>query len=155
MNIYRRMSTILVILSLITAPSLALADAPPLNGQVYSIKKDEKAPYAGVLLDNIAAAKMVTNEKYLRSEIELKLRKEFQEELADKSLNLNLIKAEFDSFKELNQSILLIRETEIEQLNSALKEEIVDYTHWWYAGGVVTGILLSIGIFYVATEIRN
>lgn len=152
---FRKVIATLVALLIIVVPSVAYANQAPLDGQVYSIKEGETAPYAGVLLDGIAAAKMITNEKYLKTEVELELRKEFQKELLSSSLNLDLLQAEFDNYKQLNQNILSIREEEISQLNKLLREEMHDYTHWWYVGGVVTGILLSIGIFYAATEISK
>ena len=45
------------------------ANAEGVEGKVTSIALDEKAPYAGILLDPIAAAKMVVDQKYLKSEI--------------------------------------------------------------------------------------
>jgi hypothetical protein len=152
---FRKVVATLVALIIIVVPSVTHANQAPLDGEVYSIKEGEAAPYAGILLDGIAAAKMITNQKYLKAEVELELRKEFQEELLNNSLSLDLLQAEFNNYKELNQNILSIREEEISQLNNLLKEEISDYSHWWYAGGVLTGILLSIGIFYVATEISK
>ena len=149
----RRVTVALVILLVLAIPTPALAIDAPLNGKVYSIEEGEKAPYAGILLDPIAAAQMITNKKYLRAEVELELRKEFQKGLVDKSLALELLQLEHDSYKSLNENILSIRETEISQLNAALREEMTDYSHWWFAGGVVTGILLSIGILYAVTEI--
>lgn len=150
---YRRILTVLIILSIVAVPSAAYGSQPALSGKVYSIKKDEKAPYAGVLLDSIASAKMITSEKYLRAEVELELRKEFQKEIINKNLSLELLQVEFNNYKSLNENILSIREEEITNLNAALKEEMTDYSHWWFAGGVVAGVLLSIGIFYASVEI--
>ena len=64
---FRRIIAVLVALSLIIVPTVAFAESP-LDGRVYSIEKDEKAPYAGILLDGIAASKMITDKKYLRTE---------------------------------------------------------------------------------------
>ena len=56
----------------------ARSKAEELQGMVTSISVDEKAPYTGILLDPIAASKMLVDKKYFRIEIELQLRKEFQ-----------------------------------------------------------------------------
>ena len=45
--------------------------AQELEGQVTSLSFNEKAPYSGVLLDPVAASKMIISQKYLRAEIEL------------------------------------------------------------------------------------
>ena len=46
-------------------------NAEELEGKVTSLSLNEKAPYAGVLLDPIAASKMIIDQRYLRLEIEL------------------------------------------------------------------------------------
>ena len=149
---FRRIIAVLVTLSLIIVPTVAFAESP-LDGKVYSIEKNEKAPYAGVLLDGIAASKMIVNKKYLKAEIELELRKEFQIKLSDATLDLELIKADYESLKKIHVDTLALREQEIKDLNKALKEEMEDYSHAWFAGGVIIGVLVSVGIFFAAVEV--
>ena len=130
------------------------AAANELEGTVTSLSKDEKAPYAGILLDSIAASKMIINQKYLRSEIELDLRKEFQQDLANKRLAFDLLKVEHDSLKKIHQDTLLLRDQQINNLNDLLREEMDDdYTEWWIIGGVALGIVLSVAVFYASVEV--
>ena len=75
------------------------AKAEELQGTVASLAIGEKAPYAGILLDPIAASKMLVDKKYLRIEIELELRKEFQKNLAEKTVAFDLLKVNYDSLK--------------------------------------------------------
>ena len=70
------------------------AKAEELQGTVTSLALDERAPYAGILLDPVAASKMLVDQKYLRIEIELELRKEFQKDLAEKTMAFDLLKVE-------------------------------------------------------------
>ena len=86
------------------------------------------------------------------SEIELELRKEFQVRLADATLSLELLKADHEALKKIHTDTLALREQEIKDLNKALKEEMEDYSHAWFAGGMVIGIVVSIGIFFAAAE---
>ena len=74
-------STIACFISILIVLIPTQVSAQGLEGKVTSLSLDEKAPYAGVLLDPIAASKMIVDQKYLRAEIELELRKEFQEQL--------------------------------------------------------------------------
>ena len=53
-----------------TEPKPLLTD---LNGTVTSLNKGESAPYAGILLDSEATAKILTERKYLGLQYELKL----------------------------------------------------------------------------------
>jgi hypothetical protein len=124
------------------------------EGRVTSISLNEKAPYAGVLLDPIAASKMIVNQRYLRSEIELELRKEFQQELANKRLAFDLLKVEHDSLQKIHKETTLLRDQQINDLNLLLKEEMGnDYTEWWVIGGVALGIVLSVSVFYASVEV--
>ena len=141
------LSTLLIML-----PSQAAAEE--LEGKVTSISLNEKAPYAGVLLDSIAASKMIIDQKYLKSEIELKLRKEFQQELANKRLAFDLLRVEYDSLRKIHEETLLLRDQQIDNLNTLLHEEMGnDYTEWWILGGVTIGIVLSVAVFYASVEV--
>ena len=130
--------------------------AEELQGMVTSVAIGEKAPYAGILLDPIAASKMLVDKKYFRIEIELQLRKEFQKELTEKRLSYDLLKVDYDSLKKIYKETLLLKEQQINDLNLMLKEEMrPDNNHWWIFGGVVVGIVLSLGVFYASVEISK
>jgi hypothetical protein len=151
---FKKIIAFFLAILIIFLPAHAAADE--LQGKVTSLALDQKAPYAGILLDPIAASKMVVNQKYLRAEIELELRKEFQEDLADKRMAYDLLKVEYDSLSKLHEELLIIKDTQIEQLQVALKDEISsDHTEWWALGGVAIGIALSIAVFYASVEIAK
>ena len=139
---------------LVILPVEALASE--LEGKVTSLSQGSTAPYAGVLLDPIAASKMLVEQKYLRFEIELEVRKEFQQDLANKRLAYDLLKVEYDSLKKIHEDTLVLREKQIDDLNLLLREEMgSDYTEWWIFGGVTIGILLSVAVFYASVEIAK
>jgi len=132
------------------------ASAEVLEGKVTSLSLNEKAPYAGILLDPIAASKMIIDQKYLKSEIELQLRKEFQQDLANKRLAFDLLKVEYDSLQKIHKGIVLLKDQQIGDLNLLLKEEMGDdYTEWWVMGGVIIGIVLSVAVFYASVEVAK
>ena len=130
--------------------------AQELEGQVTALSLNEKAPFSGVLLDPIAAAKMIVNQKYLRAEIELELRKEFQKELSDKRLSFDLLKVDYDSLKKIHEETLLIKNEQINDLSIFLEKEISnDNNHWFTFGGMMAGIVLSVAVFYASVEIAK
>ncbi len=132
------------------------AEAEELEGKVTSISLNERAPYAGVLLDPVAASKMIIDQKFLRAEIELSLRKEMQQELSNKRLAFDLLKVEHDSMKKVHEQTLLLRDQQIDNLNVLLREEMGnDHAEWWVFGGVAVGILLSVAVFYASVEIAK
>ena len=143
-----------VSIAIIVLPLPAIADEG-LQGRVTSLSADEPAPYAGVLLDSIAASKMIVDKKYLKIEIELELRKEFQKDLADKRMAYDLLKVDYDSLKTVHEQTIALKEKQINDLNLLLREEMAkeDHTEWWILGGVAIGIVLSLGVFYASVEI--
>jgi len=151
---FKKIVACLVSALIVLAPFEASAEG--IEGKVTSISLGEEAPYAGILLDSIAASKMVIDQKYLKSEIELQLRKEFQQDLASKRLAFDLLKVEYDSLKKIHSSTILLRDRQINDLNILLKEEMSDdYTEWWVIGGVALGIVLSVAVFYASVEVAR
>ena len=151
---FKRVLIYLISILLVVLPNKSLANE--LEGKVTSLALEEKAPYAGILLDPIAAAKMVVDQKFLRSQIELELRKEFQQELADKRLSFDLLKVEYDSLKKIHDETTLLRNQQIDDLNEFLKEEMNNnYAEWWMLGGVAIGIVLSVAVFYASVEVAK
>ena len=151
-----KLLSIFLSLMMVLAPICAYADTPELQGKVTNLEKDQVAPYSGVLLDPIAASKMLLDPKYLRLEIELSLRKEFQQELADKRLAYDLLKVEYDSSVKYHEGAIKLKDQHIMNLNQMLKEEVGNNnTHWWALGGAALGILMSIGVFYASVEIAR
>jgi len=152
--VFKRVLIYLISILLVVLPNKSLANE--LEGKVTSLALEEKAPYAGILLDPIAAAKMVVDQKFLRSQIELELRKEFQQELADKRLSFDLLKVEYDSLKKIHDETTLLRNQQIDDLNEFLKEEMNNnYAEWWMLGGVAIGIVLSVAVFYASVEVAK
>ena len=130
--------------------------AEELEGTVTSLSFNDRAPYAGILLDPIAASKMLIDKKYTRIEIELELRKEFEKNLAEKTMAYDLLKVDYDSLRKIHEETLLVKEKHISDLNILLKEEMKPYySEWWIFGGVTIGILLSLGVFYASVEIAK
>ena len=127
--------------------------AEDLNGRVTSLSLGEEAPYAGVLLDPIAASKMIVDEKYLRSEIELELRKEFQEELSSKRLAHDLLRVDYLSLQRVHEETLSLKNKQINDLNLILKDQSSNHSQWFALGGATIGVLLSIAVFYASVEV--
>ena len=149
---YKKTFIFFMTILMVLAPTFSYANE--LEGRVTSLSLDEKAPYAGVLLDPAAASKMIIDQRYLRIEIELQLRKEFQQDLANKRLAFDLLKVEHDSLKKIHEATLSLRDQQISDLNLLLKEEMSDdYTEWWVISGVALGIVLSIAVFYASVEV--
>ena len=150
------LAVIIMVLIVLTPVQVAGQEVASLQGKVTAISKGQEAPYAGTLLDEIASAKMIADKKYAALELELKLRKEFAKEFADKKMSYDILKSDFDSLQKTHTALMEIKEKQITNLNELLKEEMgPDYTSLWFAGGILVGIIVSVSIFFAATEIKK
>ena len=150
------LAVIITFLIILTPVQATGQEVEELKGKVTSVNKGDAAPYAGILLDEIASAKMIADKKYASLELQLKLRKEFAQEFATKKMAYDLIKTDYDSLQKTHTELMKIKEDQITHLNKLLKDEMgPDYSSLWFAGGIVAGIIVSVAIFFAATEIKQ
>lgn len=150
---YQKMKTKLLALFLsimmATVPSLAIAQE---EGRITNLEEGDEAPYKGVLLDTNSAARLLAEEEYKQIECNLKINYETQKIIAQHALEMGNVQSALDSLKEQNRSILSIKDSEILRLQELALKNPNDNANWWFAGGLVAGIVTSIAIFYAAVE---
>jgi len=130
-------------------------DSLNINGKVTALGKGEKAPYQGILFDIQAATKLKLDKEFAQKKFELELDYEKKKISADLTLKLNALQIQHDTLKSKTDTLLTIKNDEINRLQDLVKDSPNDYNNWFFAGGVVAGVLLSIGIFYATVEIRD
>ncbi len=146
----------LVILIILIPIEVSGQEIENLEGQVTALGLNERAPFAGILLDNVAASKMIADKKYAALELELELRKEFAKEFAEKKMAFDLLSTDHASLLKTHEELMKVKNGQIDDLNKFIKDELgPDYSSLWFAGGVLAGILVSVAIFFAATEIKN
>lgn len=126
-----------------------------LSGRVTSLNKKQHAPYAGILLDAEATAKILAERKFLGLQYDLKLDLEIKKLTTQYDLKLGLLQSRFDSLKTQHEQILEIKNDEISRLQELVQDRPNSNSEWWLAGGVVIGILVSVGVFYAAVEVSK
>jgi hypothetical protein len=122
------------------------------DAKLIEIKKNDPAPFDGVLLNPPAAAQMLANEKYLKEGCQIKIDYELSKLQAQHDLVLKSLQISLETSEKKYDSIMMIKNEEIERLNEIALENSGDYSHWWAAGGFVAGALISLGIFFAASE---
>jgi hypothetical protein len=153
---FKKIFTIfLVICFVCVSTSAASQELENEAGKVASINIGDEAPFSGILLDSIAAAKFIAKSRYCAEELKLKIEKEFEVKLTNKQLAIDLLQVNYDTLKNTHGQLMIQKEKEVVQLNEIIKDEISDHSHWWFASGILAGVLLSIGIFYAAVEVQN
>ena len=117
--------------------------------------KGDKAPYDGMLLNPTAAAQVIAAKEAAVAECSLAKTYVLEREKAKCDLSVNSIGASLDALKDRHNSILSIKDEEIRRLNQIALKRPNAYSHWWFGGGIVVGIVTSVVIFYAAVEISN
>ena len=144
----KAISFILISILVLLQPLSALAQSPT----VTDLEKGQPAPYSGVLFNPEAAAQLLAQQKYADAECELKIDLEVDKLEAQMDLINESLKVSLRATENKYDSIIKIKNDEIDRLTSLAVNSDADYTHWWTAGGLVVGALGSLGIFYAAVK---
>ena len=144
----KAISFILISILVLLQPLSALAQSPT----VTDLEKGQTAPYSGVLFNPEAAAQLLAQQKYADAECELKIDLELDKLGAQMDLINESLKASLKATENKYESIIDIKNDEINRLTNIAVNSDADYTHWWTAGGFVVGALVSLAIFYAAVE---
>jgi len=143
---------VLLSLFFFAAPTLAHAQATP---KVVTLAKDQKAPFAGTLLNPAAVAHTIAEKEGVANQCKLVQEYVEKREKTKCDLLINIASARLDASKTAYDSILRIKDKELERLSQVALSRPNKYNHWWFAGGVVVGIVTSITIFYASVEVVN
>jgi len=148
--------TIVLTFCLALLPTIALADEPllPPAGKITGLRYKQPAPYSGVLLNSVAAAKLLTNKDFSDKQWELKLKYELAKQSALLNLTIESQKISYQALESKHTVLTNIKNDEIERL-SKLAANTNDYSTWWATGGVVVGIVLALVTVYGVKEITK
>ena len=146
---WNKLTALILSFCLLFAPMVALADEPllPPRGRILGIKAGQKAPYTGVLLNSIAAAKLLADKQFSEEQWKLRIEYEVGKERAKLNVVIQSQKASLDGLNKQHLALMKIKNDEIERL-SKIASDTNDYSVWWAAGGVVVGIGLAIAVVY-------
>ena len=148
----RLLNEIVAIILLITFPLLVFAQETP---KIKPMNLGEVAPFPGVLFNSAAVAQSIAEKEYNSDQCRLRTAHIEQKEKIKCDLLVSTVKVEVDFLKQKYDSILKIKDEEVNRLQKFALERPNKNSHWWFAGGVVAGIVTSIAIFYAAVEIRE
>ena len=139
------MNKIIAILLLILFPFTLFADELP---KISPLNEGDIAPFTGVLYNPTAVAETIAQRELLIQQHELNL--SVLKERLDAECNLKIfnLQAELDAFRFKYDSMTETKDDEINKLHSIILKQTNDHSHWWFAGGILTGVLITIGVVY-------
>ncbi len=153
MNLIKKI--IIILLNCIFLFSSSVAHAEPLSltntstaGRFTILKKGNIATFDGVLFDPNATAVILTDKEHSKKEYELKLKYFLDKQKEDDKLEISNLNISLNYQKKTCNEVMEQKNKELEGIRDiALKSS--DNTLWYIGGGVVAGILISIGTYFV------
>ena len=140
----------------ITATILLIALLPITcfaNGKIAAIKKGQRAPFSGILLDKKAEATITAKRESAVKICEMNKDYSIKKITAECNFEKRLIVIERDTGKKKFDELMRLKNAEVKRLEEVIKNsQKPDYTKLWFAGGFIAGVGLSIGIFYAAAQ---
>jgi len=121
---------------------------------LLDIKKGQKSPFDGILLNPPAAAQILTTQKFTEKECDLRTEFELEKQKVKLELIIQTARLRTEYTETKYFSLLQIKNDEIFRLQELALERPNDYSHWWLSGGVVVGIALSLSVFAIAVEFK-
>ena len=122
---------------------------------IRDVREGQPAPFTGTLLNPAAVAQLFAEQEANQTECELRIQYAEDRQQQMCSLSLDSTVASLEALQERYNSIMEIKDGEIERLTEiALEADNGDYSHWWFAGGIVIGVATTIGIAFAINEIE-
>ena len=122
------------------------------NPKVAEIKQGQKAPYNGILYDYEANAVLLASKEKGQLECSLQLKHSASKEKAKCDMLTSTVNASLTATEKKYDAILKIKNGQIDHLEKITLEQPNAYNNWWFAGGFLSGVALSMGIFYAAVQ---
>ena len=140
------------ILNPIAALSQELTSNP--NSKITNLKKNQEAPFEGVLLNPWAMSEIVARLELDQKRYELKLDFALRKKDAEYRLEIDNLQLSLDSAKIKYEELIEIKDQEIRKLKEIAIPQS-DYSSLWFAGGVVGGILLTVLVVWISGEVMT
>jgi len=138
----------LLIFSLVWLPLTAFAETP----KVTEIKQGQQAPFNGILYNYQANAILLASKERGQLECSLQLKHSLAKETARCDMFTSVVKASLGATEKKYDAIIKIKNNEIDHLQTLTLETPNDYNHWFFTGGIIVGVTVSMGIFYAAVQ---
>ena len=126
---------------------LSTALAEPL---MVHLEEGEAAPFNGRLMNDEAVANIIAGREMSVEQCEIQKSLAVATTKAELQLEIDYLKAELETEKEKNATLLEIRDQEIESLRSQMKP---NKTMWAFFGGFMLASGTSLGTYYSVREI--
>ena len=114
--------------------------------QITPLEQGQEAPYSGILYNPAAVAETIAHREALIAQQNLNL--EILEEglRAELGLTIANLQADLDGCNQNYNQMIAIKDEQIKNLQELALDS--NDSHWWLAGGILSGVLITVGIVY-------
>ena len=135
-----------------------LAILLPLNASAQNftrLKKKQRAPFAGLLFDPEAWAKITSEHKKDIDRCNSEKQKELEKLNAKFDRDIKLFQADLNWMEKVSDRRIQNEKDYSQKLEKIIEKSPNDYSTWIFTGGVVVGVVTSIAIFFAAKRIDS
>ena len=120
---------------------------------VSDVKKGDPAPFSGVLMSNDVAAKLYLDSKFSSKECDIRVREKIDIEKLSCKKDKSLLASELTIEREKYEKILSLKNDRIKFLEKKWNPSPwYDSGEFWFATGVISGILITIASGYALSQ---
>ena len=139
---------------LVLSPSLVIAEEETLPDYVVlPVEAGDIVPFDGVLLSLDAAAKVLTEKRFVDVECDVRVQYELGVQKERYQLQLDYKDIEIHSWKDKYESMMILKTAENDRLTELVTKQKPGSAPFMVALGFGIGTLTSLGIFALSTEI--
>lgn len=120
--------------------------------QITPLEKNQKAPYSGILYNPAAVAESIAQREALIQQHQLNLDILEESLKAQCDLSLQNLQSDLSACNDRYDQMVLIKDAQINNLQDLALERPNDHSIWWLAGGIVLGIVATVGITYAVNK---
>ena len=125
------------------------------NDQIVTLKKNDPAPFSGTLFSTTAAARIAIELENKDAVCDLKIGEAVEKQKAFDKFQIDLKQASLDACLEKYTIVTDLKQQQIDELTIQLKKNTGPQPAWWFAGGVVGGIVVSLATAYAYSQVAH
>jgi hypothetical protein len=123
------------------------------TGRVTNLSQGERAPFAGILLSDSAAAKLFADLEFTEKECQLRLTRELDIVAITSKSQIDALSLRLEVETERTERLLAIKDERIEFLEENWKPQPwYESGEFWFGMGVVGGVLITVGSAYALSH---
>ena len=125
------------------------------SDQIVTLKKNDPAPFAGTLFSTSAAARIANELENKDVVCGLKISEAVEKQEAFDKFQLDLKQASLDACVEKYTVVVDLKQQQLNDLTEQLKKNTGPQPAWWFAGGIVGGVAVTVLSAWALSQVNH